>query len=37
MSFKTAKWIWVEKESKPDTYGEFFDMFFWENGQGMDL
>ena len=33
MSFKTAKWIWVEKESKPDTYGEFFDAFLWEDGQ----
>ena len=28
-TFKKAKWIWVEKESKPDTYGEFQ----WENVQ----
>lgn len=24
-----VKWIWVEKESKPDTYGEFYDEFIW--------
>lgn len=32
LRFKNAKWIWVEKESKPDTYGEFFDEFSWEEG-----
>lgn len=30
--FKLAKWIWIEKESKPDTYGEFYDEFQWEEG-----
>ena len=32
MAFNKAKWIWVEKESKPDTYGEFYDEFIWEEG-----
>ncbi|MBE5739382.1 MAG: hypothetical protein E7349_00845 [Clostridiales bacterium] len=27
-----SKWIWVEKECKPDTYGEFYDEFIWEEG-----
>lgn len=31
--FKSAKWIWVEKASKPDTYGEFYDEFQWEDGK----
>lgn len=31
--FKLAKWIWIEKESKPDTYGEFYDEFQWEEGE----
>ena len=30
--FKKAKWIWVEKDNCPDTYGEFFDEFTWERG-----
>ena len=30
--FKLAKWIWVEKDCKPDTYGEFYDEFVWEEG-----
>lgn len=30
MKFTTARWIWVEKDSKPDTYGEFYDEFLWE-------
>lgn len=30
--FQTAKWIWVEKTSKPDTFGEFYDEFIWEEG-----
>ena len=30
--FKSAKWIWVEKASKPDTYGEVYDEFQWEDG-----
>ena len=29
----TAKWIWVDKESRPDTYGEFYDEFNWEEGE----
>ena len=28
--FKQAKWIWVEKDCKPDTYGEFFNEFIWQ-------
>lgn len=28
--FKRAKWIWVDKQSTPDTYGEFYDEFVWE-------
>ena len=27
-----AKWIWVESASKPDSYGEFYDEFIWEDG-----
>jgi len=27
--FEKAKWIWVEKDCKPDTYGEFFNEFNW--------
>ena len=30
---KSAKWIWVEQESKPDTYGEFYGTFDWEQGE----
>ena len=30
--FEKAKWIWVEKESLPDSYGEFYDEFSWEGG-----
>ena len=32
-TFKKAKWIWVEKESKPDSYGEFYGEFHWEEGE----
>ena len=32
MAFNKAKWIWVEKESKPDTYGEFYNDFAWAEG-----
>lgn len=32
MVFDKAKWIWVKKESSPDTYGEFYDEFQWEEG-----
>ena len=35
MVFHKAKWIWVEKDCKPDTYGEFYDEFEWEEG-GVD-
>ena len=31
-NFKLAKWIWVENDCKPDTYGEFYDEFQWEKG-----
>ena len=32
-AFNAGKWIWVEKESIPDTYGEFYDEFIWEEGR----
>ena len=32
LAFKQAKWVWVEKDCSPDTYGEFFDEFTWEEG-----
>ncbi len=28
--FKTAKWIWVDGDNAPDTYGEFYDEFIWQ-------
>lgn len=28
-----AKWIWVDKDFRPDTYGEFYDEFNWEGGE----
>ena len=31
--FNQATWIWVDKNSSPDTYGEFFDEFTWEKGE----
>lgn len=31
-NFNMAKWVWVEKDCSPDTYGEFFDEFTWEAG-----
>ncbi len=31
-SFTRAKWIWVENKSIPDTYGEFYDEFIWNEG-----
>lgn len=34
-AFKEAKWIWVEKESNPDTYGEFYNEFIWKNGKAI--
>ena len=30
--FNAGKWIWVEKVSIPDTYGEVYDEFIWEKG-----
>jgi len=30
--FARAKWIWVENNSIPDTYGEFYDDFIWNEG-----
>ncbi len=32
-SFNLAKWIWADKDCKPDTYGEFYDEFQWEDGE----
>lgn len=32
LNFKKSKWIWIEEESKPDTYGEFYSEFYWEEG-----
>lgn len=32
-AFEKAKWIWVEDGSKPDTYGEFYDTFLWNEGE----
>ena len=32
LAFKQAKWVWVEKDCSPDSYGEFFDEFTWEEG-----
>ncbi len=32
-TFNAAKWIWVDKESKPDAYGEFYSEFDWEEGK----
>ena len=31
--FNQATWIWVDKNSSPDTYGEFFDEFTWKKGE----
>ena len=31
-NFYLAKWVWIEKSYSPDTYGEFFDEFTWEEG-----
>ena len=28
-AFEKAKWIWVEKNALPDSYGEFYDEFTW--------
>lgn len=28
--FKNAKWIWVDGENAPDTYGDFYDEFIWQ-------
>ena len=33
MAFSDARWIWVEKECKPDTFGEFYYEFSWEEGE----
>ncbi len=33
MPFHNAKWIWVEEDSKPDTYGEFYSEFSWMEGE----
>ena len=31
--FKKAKWIWMEKQSKADSYGEFFTTFDYQDGK----
>ena len=31
--FKNAKWIWVEKDGKADTYGEFYNEFQGNGGR----
>ena len=28
--FSTAKWIWMDENCSPDTYGEFYDEFVWQ-------
>ncbi|MBQ9713715.1 MAG: family 78 glycoside hydrolase catalytic domain [Clostridia bacterium] len=28
--FEKAKWIWVDENVAPDTYGEFYDEFIWQ-------
>lgn len=28
--FEKAKWIWVDGNNTPDTYGEFYDEFLWQ-------
>lgn len=33
MAFEGARWIWVEQNGKPDTFGEFYDEFLWEEGK----
>ena len=33
MAFQNARWIWVEPTGKPDTFGEFYDEFLWEEGE----
>ena len=33
MAFTNARWVWVEQDAKPDTYGEFYDEFFWEKDE----
>lgn len=32
MMLSESKWIWVDEKSAPDTYGEFYDEFQWEEG-----
>lgn len=29
-AFSTAKWIWMDENCSPDTYGEFYDEFVWQ-------
>lgn len=30
--FKRGKWIWLEEKGQPDSYGEFYEKFLWEQG-----
>lgn len=33
MSFTKGCWIWVDKASETDSYGEFYDEFIWQKGK----
>lgn len=32
---KESKWIWLPGEAQPDSYGEFYQSFQWEQGQAL--
>ena len=33
--FKNAKWIWVDGNAAPNTYGEFYDEFVWQGDKAV--
>lgn len=33
--FERAKWIWLEEKGQPDSYGEFYEKFQWEQGSAI--
>lgn len=33
--FQTAKWIWLSDKGQPDSYGEFYEKFSWEQGSAV--
>lgn len=35
MIMKKAKWIWLEAMGTPDSYGEFYEKFLWEQGSAL--